>query len=689
MIAWHALGTFATTVTAVGLNSLWEDALVVACVWIFLRTWPRVNAATRYVIWSAALVATVVVPVATTLPFLSMSPPAAATATVKASVPSVTHAFAAAPALHAAALPPYRSVPEPLRRPHVALPFALAVVFASVWLLLAILGLVRLGAGLFRLERLKHDALPLPVDYRSAMLRWNGASKGSRDVRLCVSDDIDVPVAVGLFDSMILIPRALLEQLSAEEVDQIALHELAHLRRADDWTNGLQRIVLAAFGWNPSVRFAAAQLDLEREVACDDYVLASSDVVRPYAMCLAKMAESSSWPHRPMAAPAVFATRKHISLRIERLLFPGRATGTNPSVGIAACAVAGVAALGLAIGSIAPSVAATAQVPVPPIPAQAVIHAPAVREIVRYVNVPRSVKLVNLPRSVKFVAFATPAPVATFRPAAPVKHAATAPIATAPPAKRLAPIKPITAVAPGSHAVVSDSIGPISVHVPSIHIPGIDIDIPKLADIKIPKLTIGDVRGNTCIGCDESGVDWRGRDLRGVSYTGVDLSRANLDSADFSGAHLSGVDFTRAHLRGTSFRNARLTGCDFSSADLSGADFSGAQVSGCQFSHAQLVSARIRSIVGTCSGCDFSDSTIGGADLSNLHASGIDFSGADLSHVNLSGSSFTSVDFAGARMGGAGLDGTTFTNCDLSGTGLTRAALSRAKLIDSDIPDDR
>src|ERR1700761_3783209 len=191
MNASHALGNVAATVTAVGLNSLWEDALLIACVWVFLRMWPRVNAATRYVIWSAALVAAVVVPVATTLPFLSMSPPAAATAAVKASVANATHAFPAtaaasrprsldsSQAVHAAVARPntvahdFSTAPRAFPRLHVQLPLVVSIVLASLWALLALSGGLRFGIGLLRLERLKRDALPLPVEYRDAMVRWN------------------------------------------------------------------------------------------------------------------------------------------------------------------------------------------------------------------------------------------------------------------------------------------------------------------------------------------------------------------------------------------------------------------------------------------------------------------------------------------------------------------------------------
>ena len=68
----------ASAVTAIAVNALWEDALLVVCVWLLLRAWPSINAATRYIVWSATLIATVVVPVATTLPFLTPSSPATA-----------------------------------------------------------------------------------------------------------------------------------------------------------------------------------------------------------------------------------------------------------------------------------------------------------------------------------------------------------------------------------------------------------------------------------------------------------------------------------------------------------------------------------------------------------------------------------------------------------------------------------
>ncbi|MGA8576426.1 MAG: M56 family metallopeptidase, partial [Candidatus Cybelea sp.] len=357
--------TAASAISATLLNALWQDALLVLCVWLLLRVWPGINAATRYAVWSATLVAAFVVPVATTLAFFAPAPGLSAahdsgarhTVAITRAAPQRATAFTQRQTV---ATPP-AAQPETPRLPqraHVTLPGPVAITVFVLWTVLAGYALVRLALGLIRLEQLKRDALPLPIEYRDAMPQWLRANKGARDVRLCVSDATDVPVAVGLFDAMILIPRSLLDHLSEPEVDQICLHELAHLRRADDWTNGLQRVISALLGWNPAAQFVGQQLDLEREVACDDWVLSLSGAVRPYALCLTKMAESAAWPRHPIPAPGVFATRKHISLRIERLLGAGRNIATNLSLAPAAAAVAIVGAIALAIAVVAPSVAA-------------------------------------------------------------------------------------------------------------------------------------------------------------------------------------------------------------------------------------------------------------------------------------------------------------------------------------------
>ena len=375
------------------VNSLWQGAAIAGLTWLALRVFPRVNASTRYAAWTVALVAVLVVPIATslsrvsyyTLPATTTNPTQTMTANVQQPVAQTAAAGRTVRSEHkqrtASEAPSSQgSSLSGLTLPripdlHVNVSFLILTIFFTAWGVAALALVVRLTVALVRLERLKQDAMPLGMEYRDQLVQWQRLDAHDRDVRICVTDGIEVPVAVGLFDAMVLLPQQLLAEFDAQEIDQISLHELAHLLRHDDWSNGLQRIISALFFFNPAVWFIARQMDIEREVACDDYVLELTGAVRTYAFCLTKMAEMTSWPHQPLAAPGVFTTRKNISIRIERLLRTGRAIGSSISPATATLVAVGLVAGYLLAFSLTPVVAfampcppaAPAAVAVPPI----------------------------------------------------------------------------------------------------------------------------------------------------------------------------------------------------------------------------------------------------------------------------------------------------------------------------------
>lgn len=350
-------------IIAVLFNGLWEAALLAIVAWIALRAMPNGNATTRHSVLVAALLASLALPVVTAVvttmhpaaaPVAASAherPPVARTLSPKASTISVaSRQMQATPAVTA---PP---------RANIALPRSIAVAIVALWLLGALFVLVRLIVSLLHLERLKKDALPVAVEYRAQLTRWNAATKGSRTVRLCRSGEIAIPIAVGLFDAMILIPERFLEELEPVDVDRIVLHELAHLRRADDWINAVERLASALLFFNPGIAWLVAQLDLEREVACDDWVLQQNDPL-PYANCLAKVVETAVWPYRAMSAPGAFLTRRAMSVRIERLLTAHRDVRVRTSLGPTGIVVAALGALGIGAALVSPSFAYTVTAP--------------------------------------------------------------------------------------------------------------------------------------------------------------------------------------------------------------------------------------------------------------------------------------------------------------------------------------
>ena len=119
-----------------------------------------------------------------------------------------------------------------------------------------------------------HD--PIVTELEAACLQL----KISRPVTLLMHPDKMIPVVWGILRCRLLLPDAA-RVWSVEQLRSVLLHELAHIKRRDAAAQLLTQIACALHWFNPLVWFAAWRLDVERERACDDLVLASG--VRPSA----------------------------------------------------------------------------------------------------------------------------------------------------------------------------------------------------------------------------------------------------------------------------------------------------------------------------------------------------------------------------------------------------------------------
>ena len=100
--------------------------------------------------------------------------------------------------------------------------------------------------------------------------------------------------ALGLGRPVILVSRAVAGALSDESLDEIVMHEQAHLDRYDDWSQLLLAVLSSLVGLHPAVRFLARRLDVDREAACDDRVVSCTGASRRYASALLAVAAAST-----------------------------------------------------------------------------------------------------------------------------------------------------------------------------------------------------------------------------------------------------------------------------------------------------------------------------------------------------------------------------------------------------------
>lgn len=231
-----------------------------------------------------------------------------------------------------------------LSRSAITLPGSWAMYVFGAWGVIAGCSLIRVGVGLWHLRVVRRSLVAIdPAGLDSRLRETLKHKRGARVVSLCVSEHVQVPTAIGLIKPAVVIPAWGMSELSAEELNQILLHELAHLRRWDDWTNLAQKIVKALFFFHPAVWWIERKVSLEREMACDDAVLAETASPRAYAECLAHLAEKTLIQRSIALAQAALGRIRHTSLRVAQILDVNRPARSRSAWKSAFSLVAGFA----------------------------------------------------------------------------------------------------------------------------------------------------------------------------------------------------------------------------------------------------------------------------------------------------------------------------------------------------------
>jgi bla regulator protein BlaR1 len=105
-------------------------------------------------------------------------------------------------------------------------------------------------------------------------------------VKLLESAMIKVPIVLGHFKPVILLPLGALTNLPSMQIEAILAHELAHIRRADYLVNLIQNIVEAIFFFNPGFLILSNWLRSQRENCCDDIAIKHSNTTKDYLLAL-------------------------------------------------------------------------------------------------------------------------------------------------------------------------------------------------------------------------------------------------------------------------------------------------------------------------------------------------------------------------------------------------------------------
>ncbi|OCX50710.1 hypothetical protein BEL04_18395 [Mucilaginibacter sp. PPCGB 2223] len=295
------------------LHSLWQTLVMYALLRIFLACFPSASSANKYNAGLLSLAGSVVWTVVTFVIELgkhNFSQPAAGdTGDILPFIP-----------LHHATIADTTDKVVNSFDINLYLPYLVAF-----WLIGIALNSAKLLWGWRSIYHIKSDrsnaqVLENSVDKLAVYLRIG------KKIKVFVSGHVDVPCIVGYLKPMIILPAAVISQFSAEQIQSILIHEMAHIRRNDYFVNVLQQIIGILFFFNPFTLLINRIIYAEREHCCDDMVLEITGQPLVYAQTLLKLEENRK--QNQQLAIAATGKKYHLLTRIKRIMETKKQTGS-------------------------------------------------------------------------------------------------------------------------------------------------------------------------------------------------------------------------------------------------------------------------------------------------------------------------------------------------------------------------
>ena len=162
--------------------------------------------------------------------------------------------------------------------------------FLVLWQALFLYQIIRFSRGIYRVHRLRKDAIPISPSGIGIAAVMAGIIAPSHRVVLLQSATIDDPVTIGVFRPAILLPSEVIPALNQTDFAVILAHEYGHIRRKDFLVCFLCQLTALPVAWHPGIQYLMSSISKTRELACDDYAAARIGKRIGYARTLLRLA---------------------------------------------------------------------------------------------------------------------------------------------------------------------------------------------------------------------------------------------------------------------------------------------------------------------------------------------------------------------------------------------------------------
>lgn len=142
-----------------------------------------------------------------------------------------------------------------------------------------------------------------------------------KKVRLYKSSNIDSPIMFGILNNYILLPAKSIESFSSQELEFILLHELIHCKSKDVLINYFSNVILSLYWFHPLVWYVIKQMNLDREITCDNQVLMKfeDDKATEYGYTILSFVDSKKHTSTAKIISGIGGSKKQLKKRIFKI----------------------------------------------------------------------------------------------------------------------------------------------------------------------------------------------------------------------------------------------------------------------------------------------------------------------------------------------------------------------------------
>lgn len=159
-----------------------------------------------------------------------------------------------------------------------------------IWFLGVLLfGIKWTGAFYYTFSLKKNNTTVVPLKWQNKVKQLSYDLGIDKKINILESAKVDVPMVIGYLKPVILIPTSAFTGFTADQLEAVIVHELAHIKNNDFLINMILSALEVVLFYHPAYWFIYRIIMQERENHCDDIAVAHIGNPRLYAETLFNM----------------------------------------------------------------------------------------------------------------------------------------------------------------------------------------------------------------------------------------------------------------------------------------------------------------------------------------------------------------------------------------------------------------